>query len=105
MLTIDDAWADIEFLDRLVLQASPGQEAEVAEFLERRELAVAAIASRSEHLDDLEELAARNRRLTEKLLHWRRVAQVESAAIDQHLRYLHAHGGSGAAHGTVDLVA
>lgn len=85
------AWAELESLDLALESAAPDQAEAITTLLDRRELAIASIARMAASLDELDELASRHRRVTEKFLHWRRVALVDLAQLDQHLRFLAAH--------------
>lgn len=96
-------WEELAAIDRILLS-------ETAEFssadgtLDRRGELVERIAAGAKSLEELEELAGRNRKLTDWLLHWRRVALIESAALEQHLRFLQRAGAPAAAAGRIEVL-
>lgn len=60
--------------------------------LDRRMELVRGLCAQAQSVDELAELEVKNRRLTEWLFHRRRVTLIESAAIEQHHRFLAAAG-------------
>lgn len=84
-------WETLAVLDQAILSGDTAS-VEADGLFDRRGELVAKIAEAAKSADELDELAARNRRITEWLLHCRRVALIESAALDQHLRFLERAG-------------
>ena len=86
-------WEELAALDERILSAA--RDFAAADMvLDRRTELVRILAAGADSIAALDELTARNRRLTEWLLHWRRVTLIESIALDQHLRFLRTTGGS-----------
>jgi hypothetical protein len=65
---------------------------EAHDLLDRREAAIRDLSASAESPEELDDLMARNRRLTEWMLHQRRVTLIEAAAVEQHLRFLERSG-------------
>ena len=84
-------WRELTELDEKLLGGG-SDFVEAARLLELREAIIQSLSATAETSEELDELMARNRRLTEWLLHYRRVALIESAALDQHLRFLERAG-------------
>lgn len=84
-------WGELAELDEVILARCP-EDSVAGDCFDRRARLIEKIANEARLLTELEELAARNRRLEEWLQHCRRVALIESAAIDRHLRYLQRSG-------------
>ena len=82
-----DDWRELADLDATLLGEITDLVA-AGPLLDQRSELLRKIAAETVSTDDLDELDARNRRLTEWLLHWRRVALIEATALDQHLRFL-----------------
>lgn len=78
----------IEELDQLLLDAVPGQDQEVADWMEERCRAVQALPRSAMALPDLDAIQHRTNRLEEKFLHWRRSLIMDLSFIEQHLRFL-----------------
>lgn len=92
----DAALAAIAQLDRQILASGPGLEHAAAKLGTRRET-LETVLLHAPTLDDLEGLRSRTKILEERLLHWRRLANMELSLIDQHLRYVSCQerGGDG----------
>lgn len=86
-----DKWEELASLDELILSAT-AESAAAGGWLDRRGQLIERIVAGAPTFEELEELAERNRRLTEWVLHWRRVALIESAELEQHLRFVRRTG-------------
>jgi hypothetical protein len=78
----------IEELDQLLLDAVPGQDDEIADWMEERRRAVQALPRTAMALAELDAIQQRTNRLEEKFLHWRRSSIMELSLFEQHLRFL-----------------
>jgi len=85
-------WEELAALDETLLGGHPDL-AEADRLVDRRMELVRKLSAQAESATDLAELEASNRRLMDWLHHCRRVALIESAAIEQHLRFLLAASG------------
>lgn len=82
---------ELELLDASILNLRPGDEAAFADALRRRAGLLADLCAAPPSPATLDALGAaldRSARLAEMILHWRRTAHMELAAVEQHLRYL-----------------
>ncbi len=75
-------------LDDLILAAVPGQESQIAGWLEARQSAVAKLVLDPPSIALVADTHRRTRRIEEKLLHWRRSAIMELSLIENHLRFV-----------------
>lgn len=80
--------AQIEELDQLLLDAVPGQDDEIADWMEERRRAVQAMPRSAMDLAAIDAIQQRTNRLEEKFLHWRRSSIMELSLLEQHLRFL-----------------
>ena len=80
--------AHIETLDQLLLDAVPGQDDEIADWMEDRRRAVQALPRTAMDLAGIDAIQQRTTRLEEKFLHWRRSSIMELSLFEQHLRFL-----------------
>ncbi len=78
----------IEELDQLLLDAVPGQDDEIADWMEERRRAVQALPRSAMELAEIDAIQQRTNRLEEKFLHWRRSSIMELSLLEQHLRFL-----------------
>lgn len=78
----------IEELDQLLLDAVPGQDDEIADWMEERRRAVQALPRTAMGLAELDAIQRRTNRLEEKFLHWRRSSIMELSLFERHLRFL-----------------
>ncbi|MBM3764797.1 MAG: hypothetical protein FJW32_05340 [Acidobacteria bacterium] len=84
-------WEELAALDETLIGGT-AESPEASDLINRRGVLTERIAQGAKSLEELDELAARNRRLTEWLLHWRRIALIEAAALERHLLYLQSAG-------------
>jgi hypothetical protein len=80
----------LEALDERILSAVPGEERDIAEWMARRQTLIGTLAAACSTIEELDELAARTRRLEERFLHWRRTSIMELSEIERHVRYANA---------------
>lgn len=84
-------WEQLTSLDEALLGCGDNF-IEAERLLGCRAALIRDLSASAESHEELDELMARNARLTEWLLHHRRVTLIESAAVDQHLRFLERSG-------------
>jgi hypothetical protein len=82
-----EMWNDLTEIDERLL-GSGTDFTEAHSLLDRRDAVIRDLSASAESPEERDELIARNRRLTEWMLHQRRVTLIEAAAVEQHLRFL-----------------
>ena len=78
----------LEDIDQLLLDAVPGQDNDIADWMEVRRRAVQALPRTAMALAEIDAIQQRTTRLEEKFLHWRRSSIMELSLLEQHLRFL-----------------
>jgi hypothetical protein len=86
--TPEELIRQIEELDQLLLDAVPGQDDDIADWMEERRRAIQALPRTALELVRIDEIQVRTNRLEEKFLHWRRSSIMELSLLEQHLRFL-----------------
>lgn len=99
--------AEIEAIDRRLLESRPGEEGPAADLLLRRGRAIEKLVRSAPSLEILNRLRENSERIEEKLLHWRRTTLADLSAVEQHLRFLsEAYGVGGVVSGgRIELTA